>query len=130
MMREVRGLGHADRALKCRRMPVREARIAGCANLAGTDADDGVQPATGLAVGLMKHSPEDLTTPRRVGATIPVSLNHDDGPIVSLDDSPEIWSEGTARALRTEPFHPPISPYRQSLVSSSTHPATDVEPLG
>ncbi len=40
--------------------------ITRCANLA--DADDVVQPAIVLAVGQVKHRPDDLTASRRVGA--------------------------------------------------------------
>ena len=39
--------------------------IAGGADLAGTDADDVVQPTAGLAVGSVKHRTDDLGASRR-----------------------------------------------------------------
>src|SRR6266853_4819195 len=73
--------------------------IAGCADLAGADADDVVQPAIGLAVGQVKHCPHDLAASRRVGAPVPVQLHHDHGPVVSLDDGAEVWPERAGRAF-------------------------------
>ena len=73
--------------------------IARCANLADADADHVVQPAVGLAVGQVKHRPDDLAAFLRVGTAIPMPLNHDRGPVVGLDDSPEVWPEGAGRAL-------------------------------
>jgi hypothetical protein len=43
--------------------------------------------------------PHDLAPPRRVGAAIPVPLHHDGGPIVGLDDGPEVGPEGAVRSL-------------------------------
>jgi hypothetical protein len=43
------------------------------------------QPAwVRLAVSHVKHRPDDLTPPRRVGAAIAVPLKHDRGPSASM----------------------------------------------
>ena len=73
--------------------------INGPADLAGADADGVVQPAVGLAVGQVEHRPDDLTMFGRVGAPVPVPLHHDHGPVVDLDDGPEVGPEGAGRAL-------------------------------
>ncbi len=59
--------------------------IAGGEDLAGTDADDVVQPTVGVAVGQAKHRTDDLAASRRVGAAVPVPLHHDRGPVVGLE---------------------------------------------
>ena len=45
--------------------------IAGCADLAGADADRVVQPVIGLAVGQVKDRPDDLAAFRWVGTAVP-----------------------------------------------------------
>ena len=92
--------------------------IAGDADLAHADADDVIQPAIGLTVGQMKHRPHDLTATRRVGATIPVPLNHDRRPIVSLDDRSEVWPERAGRALPAWKVRPTKAPSYRTLTAS------------
>src|SRR3984957_19935605 len=74
-------------------------RLASIANLTCTYADHVVEPTVGLAVGRVKQRAYDLTAPRRVGTSIPVPLNHDRGPVVGLDNGPEVGAEGPIRAL-------------------------------
>jgi hypothetical protein len=73
--------------------------VAGRADLADTDADDVVQPLTGLAVGQVEHCPDDPAASRWVGAAIAVPLHHDHGAVVGLDDGAEVGPEGPFRAV-------------------------------
>src|SRR3984957_1644869 len=74
-------------------------RLASIANLTDAYADHVVEPAVGLAVGHVRQRAYDLAAPRRVGAPIPVPLNHDRGSVVGLNDGPEVGAEGPIRAL-------------------------------
>src|SRR6516225_10169121 len=94
------------------------ARIGGCADLAGADADGVVQPAIGLAVGQVKDRPDDLTAFRRVGAAIPVPLHHDRGPIIGLDDGPEVGPEGPGRTLLAGEVRAAETPGYRALAAS------------
>src|SRR5215469_16607251 len=53
---------------------------AACANFPDADADCVVQSAVGVAVGHVKHRPDDLAAAGRVGTAIPVPLQHDHSP--------------------------------------------------
>src|SRR5580704_1163026 len=75
--------------------------IARGADLAGADADRVVQPAVRLAVGEVKHRPDDLAAFWRVGPAVAVPLHHDHRSVVGLDDSPEVWPEGASLAFLT-----------------------------
>ena len=77
-----------------------------CANLAGTGADDVIEPAIGLAVGQVEHRADDLAASWRVGAAIAVPLEHDGGPVVGPDDSAEIRPERPGRTLPLGKFAP------------------------
>jgi hypothetical protein len=93
-------------------------RITRIADLAGAHADDIVQPAIGLAVGQVKHRPHDLTASRRVGAPVPVPLHHDHGPVVRLDDGPEVRPERAGRAFTAGKVRPAETPGHRTLTAS------------
>jgi hypothetical protein len=84
--------------------------VAGGANFAGAGADDVIQPTVRLAVGLVKHCANDLPASRRVGAAVPMPLEHDGGTIVGLDDGAEVRPERADRAVplgKVRPAEPP-----------------------
>src|SRR4051794_22799365 len=68
-------------------------------NLAHTYAYDIVEPAVVIAVADVKDGADDLSSPRGVGATVSMALEHDGGLIISLDHRPEVWAERTRRTL-------------------------------
>ena len=73
--------------------------IARRTHFAGADADRVVEPVVRFAVGHVKQRPDDLAAFQRVGTAVAVPLHHDHGPVVGLDDSPEVRPERTSRAL-------------------------------
>jgi len=86
---------------------------AACANFPDADADCVVQSAVGVAVGHVKHRPDDLAAAGRVGTAIPVPLQHDHSPVVGLDDSAEVGPEGAVRAVlegEVRAAEPPVYP--------------------
>ena len=92
--------------------------IARIANLAGTDADDVVQPGIWFAVGQVKHRSHDLTASQRVSAPVPVPLHHDHGPVVGLDNGPEVRPEGTGRAFAAGEVRSAEPPGDRALAAS------------
>ena len=55
-----------------------------------------VRPQLKLLLETLRPNPgpDDLAAFGWVGTAVPVPLNHDRGPVVGLDDSPEVWPEG------------------------------------
>jgi hypothetical protein len=74
--------------------------------------------AVGLAVGLVKHRPDDLTPSRWVGAAVTVPLNHDRGPVIGLDDGAEVWPERAGRALALGEIRSAESPRDRAFTAS------------